>query len=108
MLRLVDVCKTFNAGTVNAKVALDHLNLTLEDGDFVTVIGSNGAGKSTALNAIAGTFMVDKGQILLNDKDLDGDSSGYADRREPCSCCKKRQEKRSEMVHISGRKRKIP
>jgi putative ABC transport system ATP-binding protein len=70
MLRLVDVCKTFNAGTVNAKVALDHLNLTLEDGDFVTVIGSNGAGKSTALNAIAGTFMVDKGQILLNDKDL--------------------------------------
>ena len=70
MLKLVDVCKTFNAGTVNAKVALDHLNLTLEDGDFVTVIGSNGAGKSTALNAIAGTFMVDKGQILLNDKDL--------------------------------------
>ncbi len=70
MLKLVDVCKTFNAGTVNAKVALDHLNLTLEDGDFVTVIGSNGAGKSTALNAIAGTFMVDKGQILLNGRDL--------------------------------------
>ena len=70
MLKLIDVCKTFNAGTVNAKVALDHLNLTLEDGDFVTVIGSNGAGKSTALNAIAGTFMVDKGQILLNEKDL--------------------------------------
>ncbi len=41
MLKLIDVCKTFNAGTVNEKVALDHLNLTLEDGDFVTVIGSN-------------------------------------------------------------------
>ena len=70
MLKLIDVCKTFNAGTVNEKVALDHLNLTLEDGDFVTVIGSNGAGKSTALNAIAGTFMTDKGQILLNGTDL--------------------------------------
>ncbi|MBR0481663.1 MAG: ATP-binding cassette domain-containing protein [Firmicutes bacterium] len=70
MLKLIDVCKTFNAGTVNEKVALDHLNLTLEDGDFVTVIGSNGAGKSTALNAIAGTFMTDSGKILLNDTDL--------------------------------------
>ena len=70
MLKLIDVCKTFNAGTVNEKVALDHLNLTLEDGDFVTVIGSNGAGKSTALNAIAGTFMTDSGKILLTDTDL--------------------------------------
>ena len=70
MLKLIDVCKTFNAGTVNEKVALDHLDLTLEDGDFVTVIGSNGAGKSTALNAIAGTFMIDRGQILLNGTDL--------------------------------------
>ena len=70
MLKLTDVCKTFNAGTVNEKVALDHLNLTLEDGDFVTVIGSNGAGKSTALNAIAGTFMIDEGQILLNGTDI--------------------------------------
>ena len=70
MLKLTDVCKTFNPGTVNEKVALNHLNLTLEDGDFVTVIGSNGAGKSTALNAIAGTFMIDQGQILLDDIDL--------------------------------------
>lgn len=70
MLKLIDVCKTFNAGTVNEKVALDHLNLTLEDGDFVTVIGSNGAGKSTSLNAIAGTFMIDSGKILLDDIDL--------------------------------------
>ena len=70
MLKLIDVCKTFNAGTVNEKVALDHLNLTLEDGDFVTVIGSNGAGKSTALNAIAGTYPVDHGKVLLDDIDL--------------------------------------
>lgn len=70
MLKLIDVCKTFNKGTVNAKVALNHLNLTLEDGDYVSVIGSNGAGKSTALNAIAGTFMIDSGQILLDDIDL--------------------------------------
>lgn len=70
MLKLIDVCKTFNAGTVNEKIALDHINLTLEDGDFVTVIGSNGAGKSTSLNAIAGTFMIDSGRILLDDIDL--------------------------------------
>ena len=70
MLKLIDVCKTFNAGTVNEKVALDHLDLTLEDGDFVTVIGSNGAGKSTALNAIAGTYPVDQGKVLLDDVDL--------------------------------------
>jgi putative ABC transport system ATP-binding protein len=70
MLKLTDVCKTFNAGTVNEKVALDHLNLTLEDGDFVTVIGSNGAGKSTALNLIAGTYPADRGTIMLDDIDL--------------------------------------
>ena len=70
MLKLIDVCKTFNAGTVNEKVALDHLNLTLEDGDFVTVIGSNGAGKSTALNIIAGTYPIDHGKVLLDDIDL--------------------------------------
>ena len=54
MLELINVCKTFNPGTVNAKTALNDLNLTLNDGDFVTVIGGNGAGKSTMLNAIAG------------------------------------------------------
>ena len=52
MLELINVCKTFNPGTVNAKTALNDLNLTLNDGDFVTVIGGNGAGKSTMLNAI--------------------------------------------------------
>jgi len=70
MLKLTNVCKTFNAGTVNEKVALNHLDLTLEDGDFVTVIGSNGAGKSTSLNAIAGTFMIDQGKIELDGIDL--------------------------------------
>ena len=54
MLKLTDVYKTFNPGTVNEKKALCGVNLTLNDGDFVTVIGGNGAGKSTVLNAIAG------------------------------------------------------
>ena len=70
MLELKNIRKTFNPGTVNAKKALDGLNLTLNDGDFVTVIGGNGAGKSTMLNAICGTFAVDEGQILLDGKDI--------------------------------------
>ena len=70
MLELRNIHKTFNPGTVNAKKALDGLNLTLHDGDFVTVIGGNGAGKSTMLNAISGTFAVDEGQILLDGKDI--------------------------------------
>ena len=70
MLELRNIHKTFNPGTVNAKKALDGLNLTLHDGDFVTVIGGNGAGKSTMLNAICGTFAVDEGQILLDGKDI--------------------------------------
>ena len=70
MLELKDVCKTFNPGTVNAKVALNGLNLTLHDGDFVTVIGGTGAGKSTMLNAIAGTFAVDSGSIVIDGQDV--------------------------------------
>ena len=70
MLELRNIHKTFNPGTVNAKKALDGLNLMLNDGDFVTVIGGNGAGKSTMLNAISGTFAVDEGQILLDGKDI--------------------------------------
>ena len=61
MLELKNICKTFNPGTINAKTALNDLSLTLADGDFVTVIGGNGAGKSTMLNAIAGVFPVDSG-----------------------------------------------
>ena len=70
MLELNNISKTFNAGTVNQKVALNGLNLTLNDGDFVTVIGGNGAGKSTMLNAVAGTFTVDSGSILLDGEDI--------------------------------------
>ena len=70
MLELKNIYKTFNAGTVNEKMALRGLNLTLEDGDFVTVIGGNGAGKSTMLNAIAGVWPVDQVQILIGDVDV--------------------------------------
>ena len=70
MLELKNIYKTFNAGTVNEKMELRGLNLTLEDGDFVTVIGGNGAGKSTMLNAIAGVWPVDQGQILIGDADV--------------------------------------
>ena len=70
MLELRHIHKTFNPGTVNAKKALNDLNLTLNDGDFVTVIGGNGAGKSTMLNLIAGTFQPDEGQVLLDGRDI--------------------------------------
>ncbi len=70
MLEIKNIYKTFNPGTVNEKRALDGLSLTLEDGDFVTVIGGNGAGKSTLLNAIAGTWMVDSGQIIIDGIDV--------------------------------------
>ena len=72
MLKIRDVYKTFNRGTVNEKVAINGLDLTLEDGDFVTVIGGNGAGKSTMLNLIAGVFPVDSGKIILNGLNLNG------------------------------------
>lgn len=64
-LELVDVHKTFNPGTINEKIALDGVDLQLEDGDFVTIIGGNGAGKSTMLNAIAGVWAIDSGSILI-------------------------------------------
>ena len=70
MLELKNITKIFNAGTVNEKIALDDLSITLEDGDFVTVIGGNGAGKSTMLNAIAGTFPVDEGSIEIDGEDI--------------------------------------
>lgn len=70
MLDLVGLKKTFNAGTVNEKTALDGLELHLKEGDFVTVIGGNGAGKSTMLNAIAGTWFVDEGSIRIDDIDV--------------------------------------
>ena len=70
MLKLENVYKTFNAGTVNEKVALRGLNLELKEGDFVTVIGGNGAGKSTMLNAITGVFGVDSGKITIDGVDV--------------------------------------
>lgn len=70
MLDLEKISKTFNAGTINEKRALNGLELHLQAGDFVTVIGGNGAGKSTMLNAIAGTWFVDQGRILIDGVDV--------------------------------------
>ncbi|PHU35711.1 ABC transporter ATP-binding protein [Pseudobutyrivibrio ruminis] len=70
MLKLDNISKTFNPGTVNEKAALTNLSLDLADGDFATIVGSNGAGKSTMFNAIAGTFIVDEGNIYLDGEDI--------------------------------------
>ena len=70
MLEVSHISKTFNAGTVNEKKAIQDLSLTLADGEFATIVGSNGAGKSTLFNAIAGTFFVDSGLITLDGVDL--------------------------------------
>lgn len=72
MLKLHNIHKTFNLGTINEKVALNGVNLTLNEGDFVTVIGGNGAGKSTMLNAIAGVWPIDEGSILIDGVDVTG------------------------------------
>ncbi len=72
MLDISNVTKTFNAKTVNERVALNNISLHLEDDDFVTVIGGNGAGKSTMLNAIAGVWPVDSGNIVVDGTDLSG------------------------------------
>ena len=70
MLKLHNIRKTFNPGTVNEKTALNGLNLELQKGDFVTVLGSNGAGKSTMFNAIAGSFPLDEGRVILDGNDI--------------------------------------
>ena len=72
MLEVSNVTKTFNAKTVNERVALNNISLQLKDEDFVTVIGGNGAGKSTLLNAIAGVWPVDSGNIVVDGTDLSG------------------------------------
>ena len=72
MLELRDIRKTFNPGTINEKKALQGISLLLNDGDFCTVIGGNGAGKSTMLNAIAGVWPVDSGAILIDGTDVSG------------------------------------
>ena len=70
MLQIKNIFKTFNPGTVNEKVALKGLDLHLKEGDFVTVIGGNGAGKSTMLNCVAGVYTVEEGQILIEGQDV--------------------------------------
>lgn len=70
MLKLEHLYKTFNPGTINEKIALSDLSLHLKPGNFVTVIGGNGAGKSTMLNAIAGVWAVDSGRIILDGEDI--------------------------------------
>ena len=70
MLELRDLHKTFNPGTVNEKVALNGVSLTMEAGDFATIVGSNGAGKSTLFNAITGGFIADEGSITLGGEDI--------------------------------------
>ena len=72
MLELVNIHKTFNLGTINETKALDGVNLQLDEGDFVTVIGGNGAGKSTVLNAIAGVWPIDTGNIIIDGQDVTG------------------------------------
>ena len=70
MLEIKNIYKTFNPGTINEKVALNGISLKLEEGDFVTVIGGNGAGKSTMINAVAGVWPIDEGQILIDGIDV--------------------------------------
>ena len=70
MLKLENIRKVFNAGTVNEKIALNGLNLELKEGDFVTVIGGNGAGKSTMLNCVSGAYCVDEGSIVIDGVDV--------------------------------------
>lgn len=70
MLRLTNIYKTFNKGTINEKKALNGIDLELEDGDFVTVIGGNGAGKSTLMNIVAGTFAPDCGSVEIDGDDI--------------------------------------
>ncbi len=72
MLELINIKKAFNPGTINEKKALNGVSITLEDGDFVTIIGGNGAGKSTTLNAIAGVWPVDEGSIVINGQNVTG------------------------------------
>ena len=69
-LELKDIHKTFNKNTINEKVALDGVELKLNEGDFVTIIGGNGAGKSTMLNAIAGVWPIDQGAIIIGGQDV--------------------------------------
>ena len=117
MLEIKDIYKTFNAGTINERKALQGVSLKLEDGDFVTVIGGNGAGKSTMLNAVAGVWPVDSGSIIIDDVDVTGmpripgsyerNCSYDADRRKPRYGVQKRKAPYFKVGHKKRRKGKI-
>lgn len=70
MLKLIDISKTFNPGSLFEKKALDNINLDVKKGDFISIIGANGAGKSTLFNAISGSFLTDNGRIILDGEDI--------------------------------------
>lgn len=70
MLEIQNLSKVFNPGTINEKTAISNMNLTVEDGDYITILGSNGAGKSTLFNAIAGVFLADSGKIVLDGENI--------------------------------------
>ena len=70
MLDLKNISKTFNPNTIHEKRALENLSLHLDKGDFATIVGSNGAGKSTLFNAISGSFLLDKGSVILEGRDI--------------------------------------
>ncbi|MGL4363274.1 MAG: ABC transporter ATP-binding protein [Cellulosilyticaceae bacterium] len=70
MLKMTNVCKIFNEGTVNERNAITNMNLNIKKGDFVTIIGSNGAGKSTLFNLIGGQILADKGEIVLDNNNI--------------------------------------
>lgn len=70
MLKLINIAKTLNPGSIDEKTVFKDFNLTVNSGDFITIIGSNGAGKSTLFNLIAGTLQVDDGSIILDNEDI--------------------------------------
>ncbi len=70
MLKLVDISKTFNAGTIDEKVLFDKFNITINEGEFISVVGSNGSGKTTMLNMISGDIAPDSGRVMLRDEDI--------------------------------------
>ena len=87
MLKIEHVTKVFFPGTINEKVALEDINLTVNEGDVVCVIGSNGSGKSTLFNMIAGTFPVTSGTIKLKDKDITHQSEHRIRLKEQVRTC---------------------
>ena len=113
MLEIKNIYKTFNKGTVNEKKALNGVSFTLNDGDFVTVIGGNGAGKSTTLNAVAGVWPVDSGSIIIDGINVTGLPEHkrakylgrvfHGDTGKSGSCCKARKAQRAPLGNYKKR-----